>query len=231
MPILHHHPEHREHKVEIGTGTNCQPFISLRCGLRATRVQCNHLGTTFAPRRKTHHTAGRDRTNRCIISDKQDVLGVIVIGQYFVVDIKVTGHHIGAQVPGGHTMLHRRSDDIRYLIRHCKRYRPAHIKHTGGPATDHRPFVRLDLGFLLFGLDILPGLFPACLAERPGATLRAFNPDQWGLDAIRVIGLAQAGLATGADLAAIQGGIRVTVKLDDTFDTIARTAGHTQVTQ
>ena len=45
--------------------------------------------------------------------------------------------------------------------------------------------------------------------------LRALDPDQRGLDAVGVVGLAHPRLAAGADLAAVERGVGIAVELDD----------------
>src|SRR5690606_2290775 len=79
--------------------------------------------------------------------------------------------------------------------------------------------------------DVFPGLFPGGGAEGVLAALAAFDADQRRLDAIGVVGLAQARLAAGADLAAVEGRIGIAVELDDALVGALAAGGDADVAQ
>ena len=146
-------------------------------------------------------------------------------------DVEVARDQVRAQVAGGDAVLHGRGDDIRHLVGHGEGHRPVHVEDAGGPAPHHGPLPGLDVGRrLLFG-DVVPGLLPGRLAEPVLATPAALDPDEGGLDAVAVIGLAQPGLTAGADLAPIQGRMGVAVQLDDALVAALGMGGDADVAQ
>ena len=229
--LVQHGLEHRQAEIEVGARPGGDPFVGLGRRLGLARIQRHHLGTVLAAGGETHHATGGYRADGGVIGHKQDVLGVVEIGQHLVVDIEVAGHRIGAQVAGGDAVLHRRGDDIRDAVGERERHRPIHIEHAGGPAAHHGPFPGLDIGLLVPLGDVGIGLFPTGGAELGLAALAALDPDQRRLEAIGVIGLAQTGLAAGANLAAIERRIGVAVELDDALDVILGSGGDPDIAQ
>ena len=230
-PVLHEDAHHGEQEGQIRPRLDLKPLVRLGGGLGAPRIQADDLRALLAPLGKAHHAAGRDRADRGVVADEENVFGVVEVRQHLVMDVEVAGDHVGAEMASRHAMLHGRGDDVRHLVGHGKGHRPVHVEDAGGPAADHGPFPGLDLGRLaLFG-DVRVCLLPARGAEGILAALAALDPDQRGFQPVGVIGLAQPGLAARADLAAIQRGMRVAVKLDDALLAIAGATGDPKIAQ
>ena len=203
--LLHQDAHQRQHEGQIGTGADLNPLVRLGGGLRAAGVQGHDLGAILAALGEAHHAAGGHGTDRGVVPHQQDVLGMVEVRQHLVMDVEVARDQIRAQVTRGDAVLHGRGHDVGHLVGHGEGHRPVHVEDAGGPATHHGPLPGFDLGGgLLFG-DVVPGLFPTGLAELVLPALATLDPDEGGLDAVGIVGLAQSRLATGADLAPIEG--------------------------
>ena len=79
--FLHHDLHQRQHEGQVGARADLDPLVRLGGGLRAARVERDHLGAVLAALGEAHHAAGRHRTDGGVVGDEQDVLGVVEVRQ------------------------------------------------------------------------------------------------------------------------------------------------------